>query len=59
MSTDVRTPALDATRYYLERLSDDIAGLILPWFQHVPWQPSYVLLAACVAMTASMMMLRR
>ena len=58
-STNVRTPVLDASVYFLERLRNELAGLILPWFQHVPWQPSHVLLVAGIAMMASMLMLRR
>jgi hypothetical protein len=59
MSAEVRTPALDWSCDLLGRLQDEIGRLILPCFQHVPWQPSHVLAAAGVAMTLSMLMLRR
>lgn len=59
VSSNVRTPVLDATVYYVQRSRDDLAGLILPTFQHIPWQPSHVLVVAAIAMTVSMLMLRR
>jgi len=55
----VRTPILDATRDLLDRIAAESIGLVVPWFDHVPWQPSHVLLVASVAMTYSMLMLRR
>jgi hypothetical protein len=58
-SSDVPTPVLDASLGILGRIRDEFAGLILPTFQHIPWQPSHVLVVAAVAMTASMLMLRR
>jgi hypothetical protein len=59
MPAEVQTPVLDATRYYLGRLRDEIDGMVMPCFQHVPWQPSHVLLVAGVGMTLSMLMLKR
>lgn len=58
-SADVRTPFLDVAVYHLGRLRDDLDGMVMPWFQHVPWQPSYVLLAAGAVMVVSMLMLKR
>jgi len=58
-SSNVDTPVLDASLGFLGRIRDELAGLILPTFQHVPWQPSHVLVVAAIAMTASMLMLRR
>lgn len=58
-SSNVHTPVLDASFGFLELIRDELAGLILPTFQHVPWQPSHVLVVAAIAMTASMLMLRR
>jgi hypothetical protein len=57
--SNIRTPVLDATRDVLDRITAEALGLIAPWFHHVPWQPSHVLLVAGVAMTCSMLMLRR
>jgi hypothetical protein len=58
-SSDVRTPVLDASLGILDRIRDELAGLLLPTFQHIPWQPSHVLVVAAIAMTVSMLMLRR
>jgi hypothetical protein len=58
-SSGVRTPVLDWTRDLLDRVTAEALGLVVPWFHHVPWQPSHVLLVASVAMTCSMLMLRR
>ncbi|MBN9183218.1 MAG: hypothetical protein J0I66_09525 [Microbacterium sp.] len=58
-SSNVRTPFLDVSVGVLERIRGEFAGLILPTFQHIPWQPSHVLVVATIAMTVSMLMLRR
>lgn len=58
-TSTIRTPVLDGTREVLDRITEEALGLVVPWFHHVPWQPSHVLLVASVAMTCSMLMLRR
>ena len=58
-SSPVDTPVLDATFGLLGRVRDELAGLVPVSFQHIPWQPSHVLLVAAVAMAASMRLLRR
>src|SRR4051812_8262500 len=51
ISSNVRTPVLDASLRFLDRIRGEFAGLILPSFQHIPWQPSHVLVVAAIAMT--------
>jgi hypothetical protein len=59
VSSNVRTPVLDAVQDRLHDLSDTFWLQITPFFRSMPWEPKMVLPAAAVVMVLAMLMLRR